>query len=165
MATDDTGTNQFVAQASGGFFFYSGAGTTGAELPHGSGSWSSMSDRNAKNNFAQVAPETVLARVASLPISTWSYKTEQGVRHIGPMAQDFYAAFSLGEDDKHIADVDEGGVALAAIQGLNQKVQEQLKEKDNEIAALKHQNDALAKQLNELASAVQSLEEKSQDTK
>jgi hypothetical protein len=163
--TQDTGANQFVARASGGFFFYSGAGTTGAELPHGSGSWSSMSDRNAKNNFAQVAPETVLARVASLPISTWSYKTEQGVRHIGPMAQEFYAAFAVGEDDRHIADVDEGGVALAAIQGLNQKMEAQLKEKDNEIAALKHQNDSLAKQLNELASAVQSLEEKNQDTK
>lgn len=139
-STEDTGGNQFVAQASGGFFFYSSSGTTGAELPHGSGSWSSMSDRNAKNNFGQVAPETVLARVASLPMRTWSYKTEQGVRHIGPMAQDFYAAFSVGEDDKHIADVDEGGVALAAIQGLNQKMEEKdatIREQGAEIQQLK----------------------------
>ena len=49
------------------------------------------------------------------------------------MAQDFHAAFGLGADDKHIADVDEGGVALAAIQGLNQK----LNAKDAEIQDLK----------------------------
>ena len=32
------------------------------------------------------------------------------------MAQDFRAAFGLGEDDKHISAIDEGGVALAAVQ-------------------------------------------------
>ena len=96
----------------------------GRFLGASSGSWSSMSDRNAKDNFAPVNPETVLAHVATLPMTTWSYKTEPGVRHIGPMAQDFYAAFNVGEDNKHIANVDEGGVALAAIQGLNQKVNE-----------------------------------------
>ena len=66
-------------------------------------------------------------------MATWSYKSEHDVRHIGPMAQDFYAAFNVGTDDKHIATVDEGGVALAAIQGLNQK----LDEKDAEIQQLK----------------------------
>jgi trimeric autotransporter adhesin len=40
------------------------------------------------------------------------------------VAQDFYAAFALGTDDKHIATVDAEGVALAAIQGLNQKLEE-----------------------------------------
>ena len=76
------------------------------------------------------------------------------VQHIGPMAQDFHAAFGLnGADDKHISVVDEGGVALAAIQGLNQK----LNEKDAEIQDLKRQNDSLAKQLNHLESVVESL--------
>jgi hypothetical protein len=60
-------------------------------------------------------------------VTEWNYKTDsQGVQHIGPMAQDFQAAFGLdGADDKHISVVDEGGVALAAIQGLNQKLEEQ----------------------------------------
>ena len=40
------------------------------------------------------------------------------MRHIGPMAQDFHSAFGLGLDNKHITTIDEGGVALAAIQGL-----------------------------------------------
>jgi len=55
-----------------------------------------------------------------------------------------------GADSTHISVVDEGGVALAAIQGLNQKL-------EAENAALKRQNDAVAKQLNDLARAVRSL--------
>ena len=35
------------------------------------------------------------------------------------MAQDFYAAFGLGTDEKHITPLDANGIALAAIQGLN----------------------------------------------
>ena len=118
-------------------------------------SFSSTSDRNAKENFTVVNPREVLAKVASLPVTEWNYKTDsKDVQHIGPMAQDFQAAFRLnGTDDKHISVVDEGGVALAAIQGLNQK----LNEKDTEIQDLKRQNDSLAKQLNHLESVVESL--------
>ena len=47
-----------------------------------------------------------------------------------------YAAFGLGADDTHIAPLDAGGVALAAIQGLNQKLEERLRQKDVEIQAL-----------------------------
>jgi hypothetical protein len=84
------------------------------------------SDRNAKENFTAVNAQQVLAKVAALPVTQWNFKTDsQDVRHLGPMAQDFQAAFGLdGADDKHISVVDEGGVALAAIQGLNQKLEE-----------------------------------------
>ena len=95
------------------------------------------SDRNAKENFKPVDGRAVLDKVAALPVSEWNFKSESGTRHIGPMAQDFYAAFKVGEDDRHIAVVDEGGVALAAIQGLNQKIEARLAEKDSEIAQLK----------------------------
>jgi len=60
----------------------------------------------------------VLAKVAALPVSEWSYTAERRVRHVGPMAQDFYAAFRVGEDDRHITSIDEDGVALAAIKAL-----------------------------------------------
>ncbi len=70
-------------------------------------------------------PEAVLAKVAALPISAWNYKADRESRHVGPMAQDFKAAFDLGTDDRHIATVDADGVALAAIQGLNRKVEVQ----------------------------------------
>ena len=75
----------------------------------------------------------VLKKVASLPISRWNFKTEDRVPHMGPVAQDLHATFGLGTDDKHIATVDADGVALAAIQGLHQIVQE----KDAEIQELK----------------------------
>jgi hypothetical protein len=81
------------------------------------------SDRNLKENFASVNAQEVLIKVASLPLQVWNYKQDNpNTRHIGPMAQDFSAAFSVGADDKHIATVDESGVALAAIKGLYQQL-------------------------------------------
>jgi hypothetical protein len=120
-----------------------GIGTTSPSYPltMGSGAycssagvWTSVSDRNAKENFTSIAPGDVLAKVVALPITQWKYKVEPaGVRHIGPVAQDFHAAFGFGVSDKAIGTVDEGGVALAAIQGLNQKMEQ----KETEITELK----------------------------
>ncbi len=111
---------QFLVRASGGFTLYSNAAATvGAQLAAGSRTWSSLSDRNAKTDIAPLNEDAVLAKVATLPISRWSYKTEHGVRHVGPMAQDFYAAFGVGEDDRHITSIDEDGIALAAIKALH----------------------------------------------
>ena len=90
------------------------------------------SDRNLKERITPVNGEDILAQVARLPIARWNYKSDSATPHIGPMAQDFYAAFNVGIDDKHIGTIDEGGVALAAIQGLNEK----LKEKDAQIETL-----------------------------
>ena len=79
-----------------------------------------------------------------------------GQKHLGPVAQDFHAAFGLnGSDDKHISVVDENGVALAAIQGLNQK----LNEKDSEIQKLKQQNETLEKRLDNLEQMIKSTKE------
>jgi|GEM_PF-2024468 len=98
------------------------------------GVWTSVSDRSAKEQFAAIEPREVLARVSALPVMQWKYKVEpDGVKHVGPTAQDFHAAFGLGESDRAIGAVDESGVALAAIQGLNQK----LEEKNAEIQQLK----------------------------
>jgi len=123
-------------------------------------SFNPTSDRNAKENFQPVDNQAVLAKVASLPVTQWNFKTEsRDVQHIGPMAQDFQAAFQLSADDKHISVVDEGGVALAAIQGLNQK----LDEKDAEIQELREKAakvNSLEKRLNALEQLVQTLTEK-----
>jgi len=108
------------------------------------GTWTALafnttSDRNAKENFQPVDPRAVLEQVVRLPITDWNYKAAGEVRHIGPMAQDFHAAFGVGTDDKHIATVDADGVALAAIQGLNQKVEEQRRDmaaKEDRVTAL-----------------------------
>jgi hypothetical protein len=107
------------------------------------------SDRNAKENFATLDRKAVLAKVVSLPVTEWNYKDDPACKkHMGPMAQDFYQAFQLdGADDKHISVVDEGGVALAAIQGLNQK----LDEKDVEIQNLERKLNRLQAVVNQLA--------------
>lgn len=129
-----SGNNSFVARAAGGVTFYSdAAGSAGVVLPTGAGAWASLSDRAAKENVAPVDVRAVLDRLVALPLGTWNYKTQPAhVRHLGPMAQDFAAAFGLGEDERRISTVDADGVALAAIQGLHAVV----KEKDARIAAL-----------------------------
>ena len=107
---------------------------TGVYVASGGSGWNSSSDRNVKENLVPVDTRQALERVTQMPISTWNYKTQdKSIRHLGPMAQDFHAAFAVGEDDKHINNLDEEGVALAAIQGLNQKVEE----KEAEIQQLK----------------------------
>lgn len=78
-------------------------------------------------------PRVVLDKLTALPIAIWRWKGEdERYRHMGPMAQDFYAAFHLGADERHIVTVDAEGVALVAIQGLHQLLQE----KDARIVAL-----------------------------
>ena len=84
-----------------------------------------------------------------MPITTWSYIADDGVRHLGPMAQDFYSAFSVGMDEKTISTVDADGVALAAIQGLNQKLTEELKQKGTEITELKQRLEKLERLMNQ----------------
>ena len=97
------------------------------------------SDRNAKEHFEAIDSQAVLAAVARLPIERWSYKGEP-VRHLGPMAQDFAAAFGLGADDRHIFTLDAAGVALAAIQrlyALAQAQQARLELLERELASLR----------------------------
>ncbi|HEX8814594.1 MAG TPA: tail fiber domain-containing protein [Terriglobales bacterium] len=104
------------------------------------GTWTNASDRNLKEGFAVLDGHDVLARLAGIPIESWNYKSEgTSVRHVGPMAQDFFAAFALGSDDRHISTVDEGGVALAAVQQLYREglqKDEQIRKQQAEIAEL-----------------------------
>ena len=137
--------NEFAVRATGGVRLVtaidpSGAPASGVWLAPGSGAWSMLSDRASKSNVKAVNPRAVLAQLMNVPISTWNYKTQDAsIRHIGPMAQDF-RAFGVGEDSTHISTIDENGVALAAIQGLDQIQQEQTQQ----IAELKSENAALA---------------------
>lgn len=154
-----TGANQFVARAIGGIYLWTNTGlSTGCSIAAGGGSWSCTSDRNVKANFANVNARDILARVNKLPIQTWNYKTQDAsIRHIGPMAQDFYAAFNVGEDDRHITTIDSEGVALAAIQGLDQLVEEQngqIASQQKQIAELQQENAKLEVRLTALENAM-----------
>jgi hypothetical protein len=163
-----TGTNQFIARASGGFWLYSsGNNASGVALPPGGGSWSSLSDRNSKTNFAPVDERELLERLDAVPISFWSYKSQDAsIRHVGPMAQDLYAAFGLGEDNRRITAVDSEGLALAAAQGLHSLARQQelsieslrdtARRQEAELAARARQIETLEKRLAELEEAVRS---------
>jgi endosialidase-like protein len=113
------------------------------------GTLSQNSDRNLKTAVKPVDPEDVLARLATVPISTWAYKAETDpAQHMGPMAQDFAAAFGLGADERRLAPGDMGGVALAAIQALHRK----LERREAELTALQALNADLGARLAALES-------------
>jgi len=123
--------------------------STGAFLSSG-GTWTNSSDSTNKSEFQEIDGDSLLARLAAIPVRTWRYRAEDStVRHMGPTAQEFRAAFSLGDSDKAIATVDADGVSLAASQAL-------LKRTDR----LMRENDALRQANSELRSELRALEER-----
>jgi hypothetical protein len=146
-AVSSNGTNRFVVVASGGMWFgtrafgsppgsFSGFlnTSTGAYLSN-AGIWTNASDRHLKEHFAPVDGRALLDTLARLPVTRWNYKTEPGVQHIGPTAQDFQAAFGFGGDDKTITTLDPAGIALRAIQQLDRENHE-LREEINALKAI-----------------------------
>jgi Chaperone of endosialidase len=115
-----TAPNQFLVRASGGTTFYSNyVLSSGVRLAPNASAWSSLSDVNSKEHFRDLDGEDVLAKIAWMPIREWNYKAQDAaIRHVGPTAQDFHAAFGLGEDPLRISTIDADGIALAAVQAL-----------------------------------------------
>jgi hypothetical protein len=132
----------FAVRSLGGVYFATevnpstGAMTGGCTLFLAQFGWSCSSDRNLKDVHEAVDGEAVLARLAAMPLYYWSARRdERKVRHVGPMAQDFMTAFAVGHDDRYIGSQDIDGVALAAIQGLNAKLEAQARAHDAQLAA------------------------------
>lgn len=139
---------RWLARASGGVYFYTNSGlTSGVYVPAGGNAWATVSDRAVKHNFSDIDGKDILVRLASIPLQSWSYKSEDpSVRHIGPVAQDFHEAFGLGESNKHISTIDADGIALAAIQGVYRVLEEKerdIQELKDEIRTLQRQLDAI----------------------
>jgi hypothetical protein len=150
-----TANNQFVARTSGGAIFYSNKDlTTGVSLAAGGGSWDTLSDRRMKTNFRALDGEDVLAKLARIPILEWNYISQDAsIRHVGPMAQDFRAAFGLGEDERHINTLDPDGISLKAIQALDARTQatrQDVERLTEENAALRRTLEALRQEIDAL---------------
>ena len=97
------------------------------------GTISQLSSRTAKEHFSPVDGRLVLAKLDRLPISSWNYRGAQAEdRHLGPVAEDFHAAFGLGASDHYVAPTDVAGVALASVKAL----QDEVRERDRRIDAL-----------------------------
>jgi hypothetical protein len=95
---------------------------TGAYLSS-AGVWTNVSSGEVKENFTTLNFEEILAKIGELPVQSWNYKTEGlSIRHVGPVAEDFYNIFGIGNDDKHLAALDTAGVALAGIKGVLQRI-------------------------------------------
>ncbi|MDF2771977.1 MAG: hypothetical protein K0S86_1471 [Geminicoccaceae bacterium] len=143
-----TGPNQFVVRAPGGAYIYtSGNHSTGVSLPFGASAWASVSDVNRKENFRTMDGEEVLAKIAGMAVSEWNYKTQgDSIRHLGPMAQDFYRAFGLGESDTTITTTDIDGINMLGVQALERRT-----------VALDRENRALRSELADLRADLDAL--------
>ena len=144
--------HQFNVRASGGTRIFSDtAATVGVQLAPGGNDWSALSDRNLKANVRAADAQEILEKLNALSISEWNLTSQDpSIRHMGPMAQDFYAVFGLGESETHISATNTSGVAFAAIQGLHQLVQDQ----DARIAVLEQQNAELRALMLEFSAAL-----------
>jgi hypothetical protein len=147
--------NSVTLRAAGGYRLFSNSGTTiGVSLAASGNAWAAISDRNRKKDILPLDERQVLDKLAGIPISAWHYDFEaaDSTPHIGPMAQDFKAAFYPGRDDKTISTMEFDGVALAAIQGLNQKLEAAVAEKNRELVSLRDELEALKHMVQQMAS-------------
>lgn len=153
----NTANNEFAARAAGGFRFRTNlAGTTGCNLPAGSGVFNCTSSRSTKENFLAVNGLDVLSKLRKIQVSSWNYITEgQNVRHVGPMAEDFYKQFGLGTDNKSIGVQDLAGVSIAAVKELD----EQLQQKNEQVKALQTEVNQLRATQTDLEKRLAALEE------
>ena len=126
--------------------------TAGCTIAAGGGTWNCSSSREIKVDFADADAPAILDRVVAMPISTWRYRDESsGALHLGPTSEDFREAFGLGHSSTEIGLIDGQGVALAAIQGLNAKLEAERAAKDAEIAALRAELAAIRSMLATIA--------------
>jgi hypothetical protein len=133
--------NEFGARFTGGFYLYTRKDlSTGAALAANGSSWAALSDVNAKENFRDVSGEEVLRKLAQIPIREWNYRAQdRSIRHMGPTAQDFNAAFGLGDFPLRINTIDADGVALAGVNALEART----RALQDEVETLRRRLDAL----------------------
>ena len=136
-----TAANEFGVRASGGIYLYTSPNlTSGVTLAPNGSSWASISDANAKENFRDVDGEDLLRKLAQIPVREWNYKAQDAaIRHMGPTAQDFRAAFGLGDFPLRINTIDADGVALAGVKALEARTRALAEENAALRAALEEQ--------------------------
>jgi hypothetical protein len=103
-----------------------------------SGQSFNASDRNVKENFEAVSNAEILEKLVAMPITKWNFKkSDETVKYVGPMAQDFHAAFGLGGSNERVIHATNAqGITMAALQGLNTKVEDKSKALEAKLDAL-----------------------------
>ena len=137
-------------------------GNVGCDLTVLVPSWTCASSRTLKENFLPVDGEDVLARVRGIPVTTWNmigdadHPNAASVRHLGPVAEDFYHAFGLGLGETTIGLGDIDGVNLAAVKALEARttrLQQQLDQRNAEVLQLRGELSELRAQVQAIAAA------------
>lgn len=176
--------NQFIVRAAGGIWLGATGGgpvnfdpdafiqtSTGAKLTK-SGVWQNTCDKNKKENFESIDTDLILSKLSQLQIYKWNYKVDNyNIKHIGPTAQDFYATFGLGNDEKTLSTIDPAGVALVAIQALEKRTAElkqtqltlqekidKLEKLEAELARLKAENGSMKTRMENMETTMQNIE-------
>lgn len=158
---NSSAANEFAVRAAGGIRLRTASDlSTGCDLAAGSGVWTCTSSKRLKADFIDVGGEDLLARLGAVPVQMWRYKSEEGVRHMGPYSEDFRAAFGLGTDDASIGVLDLAGVGLGGVKALDMRTQKlrgeldaqriALAQKDTEIAQLRTQLQSLVERLDRM---------------
>ncbi len=123
-------------------YMYFSAGGLYSAYMSSAGVWTANSSREIKENFVEVDPQEILTKIEQLPMTQWNFKNENpSIKHIAPIAEDFYALFGLnGNDNKMISNIDPSGVALVGVKALSNRIQElekTIKEQQQQIDGLK----------------------------
>jgi hypothetical protein len=158
---ETTAENQFMVKASGGTVFYSDVAlTTGVELLPGAGAWSILSDRERKENITTLDTEEYLNRLDGIEVYEWSYiAQDSSIRHIGPMAQDFYKTFELGTDSTTINSGDFDGVNMLLLKALDNKM-DVLELQEAELIEMRQQLEELKAQRHRMEKMLLLMEQK-----
>jgi hypothetical protein len=122
-ASDDpvtvTGDGRVVFQVNQGVHIVTGDDLV-VSATAASGGWAMVSDKTLKDRFSDVDDAAVFNALMGVPVSAWSYVFNPEVVHMGPMAQDVYAAFNIGTDERFIVASDADGVAFSSLKYLIQ---------------------------------------------
>jgi hypothetical protein len=141
MYLNQTGTAKFIE------------GSNGAYLSSG-GVWVNVSDKNLKENIQPVEQNDMLNKINQLKISSWNYTREgNNVKHIGPMAEEFYQLFNVGNDNKSISTIDPAGISLVGIQALsrqNAELKTMVSNQNDKILELQNKIEQLSKEFDNL---------------
>jgi len=152
-----TANNQFSLRAAGGIrLFTHHMESSGMTMNAGGSGWNAVSDRNRKEDFESFGGEDLLETLRAVPVTKWRYRDEvdRSVWHVGPMAQDWHAAFGLGGDNLTINTVDIDGVNLAAIRALEERTSKLMEEN----AALRSRMNAAESENAELRGRLERIE-------
>lgn len=151
----NTADHQFMVRAAGGVIFYTASDLSmGVELAPGGGSWNMVSDRNKKRNIQPIDLQKISEKFHDLPVYAWKYKGQE-IWHVGPMAQDVYKAFQVGELPNYINMIDIDGITFLGIKSIREKLisldlQEEINELETQVENEKNQLDNIDERINAL---------------